>query len=60
MTYVLQVDQLVEGKTCVVVAHGDVLQILQTHFVRVPPAMHRSLPHLDKAEVRWLYRLSAK
>ena len=39
----------------VLVAHGDVLQILQTAFERsVPPAQHRSLEHLENAQPRWL------
>ena len=36
------------------VAHGDVLQILQTAFTRVDVRTHRSLPHLETATVREL------
>jgi hypothetical protein len=38
----------------ILVAHGDVLQILQTAFEGVDPREHRSLPHLPNAELRWL------
>lgn len=36
------------------VAHGDVLQLLQTWFQDVPASQHRSLPHLETAEIRCL------
>ena len=36
------------------VSHGDVLQILQTAFHHLPASEHRSVPHLDTAEVREL------
>jgi probable phosphoglycerate mutase len=40
---------------CVVVAHGDVLQILQTGFLKHEDASrHRSLPHLETATIREL------
>ena len=38
----------------VIVAHGDVLQILETGFQGVDPSTHRSLPHLDTAVCREL------
>lgn len=43
------------GKWLVVlVAHGDVLQILQTAFAGVDPTQHRSLDHLQTATMRRL------
>ncbi len=40
---------------CILVAHGDVLQILQTGFLRHPDASrHRSLEHLETATIREL------
>lgn len=36
-------------KVCLLVAHGDVLQILQTCFLDVPSWKHRSLEHLETA-----------
>ena len=38
----------------VLVAHGDVLQILQTAFAQVDPTQHRSLVHLPTATLRKL------
>mmetsp|Transcript_18202 Transcript_18202/g.25701 ORF Transcript_18202/g.25701 Transcript_18202/m.25701 type:complete len:239 (+) Transcript_18202:46-762(+) len=39
---------------CVLVAHGDVLQILQTAFQKVDGRLHRTLPHLETAKLREL------
>jgi broad specificity phosphatase PhoE len=36
------------------VAHGDVLQILQTAFCKMDPSQHRSLQHLETATLRSL------
>ena len=36
------------------VSHGDTLQILQTAFAKLEAGQHRSLPHLETAEVREL------
>ena len=40
----------------VLVAHGDVLQILQTWFMGVDPRTHRSLPHLETASFRQVHQ----
>lgn len=40
------------GAKVILVAHGDVLQILQTAFLKVDGSIHRSLDHLDTAGVR--------
>ncbi len=37
-----------------VVSHGDALQILQAAFNKSSASVHRSLPHLDTAEIREL------
>ncbi len=42
------------GKKFLLVSHGDTLQILQTFFVEQPVARHRSLAHLETAEIREL------
>jgi len=42
------------GANILLVAHGDVLQILQTRFASVPPSQYRQLPHLQVAEIRRL------
>jgi glucosyl-3-phosphoglycerate phosphatase len=40
------------GKKIVLVSHGDALQILQTAFENVSSGEHRSLSHLETAEIR--------
>jgi len=42
------------GKKILLVSHGDALQILQTGFEKVDSSKHRSLPHLNVAEIREL------
>jgi probable phosphoglycerate mutase len=42
------------GRTILLVSHGDVLQILQTAFERIPSGRHRLLPHLETGEIRKL------
>ena len=39
----------------ILVAHGDVLQILQTAFLKRPGSEHRSLEHLETASVREIH-----
>jgi len=39
---------------CILVAHGDVLQILQTAFLKCNGTEHRALPHLETASLRKL------
>ena len=49
---VLQLERKYSGKIFVLVSHGDALQILQTWFLDKPPTTHRSLPHMETAELR--------
>ena len=56
---VLQIEEDIKAKTddkykIVLVAHGDVLQILQTAFQKKDGSVHRSLEHLETATVREL------
>lgn len=51
---VIEIEKTYEDKDILLVAHGDTLQILQTGFQKVDPAQHRSLSHLDVAEIRQL------
>ena len=58
---VLDIDQELtkasEGEKkykCILCAHGDVLQILQTGFKKMDGSLHRTLPHLETATVREL------
>lgn len=42
------------GQQLLLVSHGDTLQILQTAFENIEPSMHRSIQHLNTAEIRCL------
>jgi probable phosphoglycerate mutase len=55
---VLTLEQTFQDQTILLVAHGDVLQILQTGFHKLSPACHRHLPHLQPAELRELRFMS--
>ena len=43
-----------KGDTFLLVSHGDAIQILQTAFNKLPASLHRSLSHLNTAEIREL------
>lgn len=43
------------GKRIVCVSHGDPSQIFQTIFVGLAPNQHRTLPHLENAELRRMH-----
>jgi len=43
------------GKNILLISHGDALQILQTAFEKVSPSHHRTLRHLETAEIRRLH-----
>lgn len=49
-----QFEKQFTGETFLLVAHGDVLQLLQTWFQNVSASEHRELPHLATAEIRCL------
>ncbi|KAG7344413.1 histidine phosphatase superfamily branch 1 protein [Nitzschia inconspicua] len=49
---VLSWDATLQNHWIVCVAHGDVLQILQTAFSKMDPSQHRSLEHLETATLR--------
>ena len=51
---ILEIEQKYQGKNIVLVSHGDALQILQTAFEGAHPSQHRSLTHLNTAEIRKL------
>ena len=48
----VELETLFHGAVVLLVAHGDVLQILQTAFEQLSPSSHRQLPPLQVAEVR--------
>jgi len=51
---VLSCEKQFSSETCLLIAHGDILQILQTVFYGLPVSQHRELPHLETAEIRLL------
>ncbi len=51
---VLECEAQFTAETCLLIAHGDILQILQTAFFAISPARHRELLHLETAEIRQL------
>jgi broad specificity phosphatase PhoE len=51
---VADLERRYSGRDILLVSHGDTLQILQAGFLRMDPARHRSVPHLDTAQIREL------
>lgn len=51
---VADLERRYSGRGILLVSHGDTLQILQAGFLRMNPAKHRHLPHLQTAEIRRL------
>jgi probable phosphoglycerate mutase len=56
--FIADLERRYSGQDILLVSHGDTLQILQAGFLRADAARHRTLPHLDTAEIRQL-RLGA-
>ncbi len=54
LAVVFDFEKQFDNETCLLIAHGDILQILQTAFYQIPANQHRELPHLETAEVRAL------
>ena len=54
LAVLFDIEKQYHAETCLLIAHGDILQILQTAFYGLPPHRHRELPHLETAEVRAL------
>lgn len=48
----MELETFFHGAVVLLVAHGDVLQILQTAFEQLSPSSHRQLPPLEVAQVR--------
>jgi broad specificity phosphatase PhoE len=51
-TCVLEWDKIVQNHFVICVAHGDVLQMLQTSFSKMDGSKHRTLDHLETATLR--------
>jgi probable phosphoglycerate mutase len=50
--YVAELERGYSGRAILLVSHGDTLQILQAGFAGLDPARHRTVPHLEVAEIR--------
>lgn len=49
---VLEWDEKLSNKLILLVAHGDVLQITQTAFIKLDGSLHRTCEHLETATLR--------
>ena len=49
-----KLEQQYLDQVILLVSHGDMLQILRTAFVGKPAWQHRSLPHHQTGEIKWL------
>lgn len=52
---ILEWEDKLQDHMVICVAHGDVLQILQTCFSKMDGSQHRSLEHLETATLRKMY-----
>jgi probable phosphoglycerate mutase len=52
LAVISELEKKYNGKKILLVSHGDVLQILYTHFSKKPVSHHRHTPHLETAEIR--------
>ena len=59
LVLILELEAEFSEVSFLLIAHGDVLQILQTAFARLPVHQHRELPHLKTAELRLLNLLAS-
>ncbi|MEB8434065.1 histidine phosphatase family protein [Cocleimonas sp. KMM 6892] len=53
-SFIATLETNFKDEVFLLVSHGDALQILQTAFSKVPASTHRSLTHLQTAEIREL------
>ena len=51
---IAELERRHSGRDVLLVSHGDTLQILEAGFLRIDPARHRTVPHLETAEIREL------
>lgn len=52
--FIAEIENQFNGKTVFLISHGDCLQILQAVKLGLSPRNHRSVPHLNVAEIREL------
>ncbi len=49
-----RLEQQYQGEVILLVSHGDMLQILSTSIAGISPHKHRSLPHHQTGEIKYL------
>jgi len=54
LVVISELEKKYDDKKILLVSHGDVLQILYTHFSKKPVSHHRQISHLETAEIREL------
>jgi len=50
-----RLEQQYQGEVILLVSHGDMLQILSTSIAGISPHKHRSLPHHQTGEIKYLF-----
>lgn len=54
--FITEMEEKYSDKSVFLISHGDCLQILQAAAMDLPPREHRSIPHLEVAEIRELFK----
>ena len=49
-----RLERQYQGEVILLVSHGDMLQILSTSIAGISPHKHRSLPHHQTGEIKYL------
>ena len=57
LSIIERMESAFEGKSILLVGHGDVLQILLSHHHNINPRFHRSLSSIGNADIRSLAKL---
>ena len=57
---ILELEQIWRDKIIVLVSHGDVCQIIQSVFSCIDPRHHRSIPHMNNAELREVFLVETR
>ena len=57
LSVIERMESAFEGKSILLVGHGDVLQILLSHHHNINPRFHRSLSSIGNADIRSLAKL---
>lgn len=50
--FIAKIENEIQGKIVILVAHGDICQIILTAFMRIEAWRHREIKHIDTANFR--------